>query len=197
MSESLDYDYALQQCAEQNCEPIHFDSDKTNILMLDLDSPDDLQYYLASRKEVLYTLRTLEIHAISVEAYQSNSGLGVHVIIQLDCDLDITDAMMIQTSMGSDRKRDFLTLVRILGDRDTGHGPDPRMLFKPIGVTSTYTWAGVEALVRNTLDRQLSRDPASSLPKAIDLHEALSLATKIGANSSSWPESKKTRRRSK
>lgn len=135
MSESLSLDTAKQTAADANCDVVIRACDW---LMLDLDGVDAVKYFMKRHEPVLQELaeRRRILSLIGWESWQSRSGgsFNRHVCIPLSDTLDMPTCLLLQSAMGSDRVRDYLTLVK-LWDVDRGVLEQSeiscRMLFRP------------------------------------------------------------------
>lgn len=126
MSEvNLDQDTAIQQAVESGCTAVRCGQ---QTLMIDLDNYYGMQNFLQRVNDVESDLNKHgRLQILAWESWISKSGRGVHVLLTLDAEVAYPhDLIIIQGYLGSDLKRDFLTLMQIW------HGmEDSRLLFRP------------------------------------------------------------------
>lgn len=94
-------------------------------LQFDFDSDADFQFYTHRANLFNQFMEALDDCAIKSETRRSKSG-NRHVILTLKKPLSAQYRILIQACMGSDRTREALSFIRLLGGIDT-----PVLLFKP------------------------------------------------------------------
>lgn len=127
--------------AKLRCELVIGDA-KT--ILLDLDTDEAKQTYHANLP-VFKQQYVVE----SVERWPSKGGHGEHVVLHLTEPIDDTPTrLLLQASLGSDPKRELLSLYRVKHNH-----PTPSVLFKPKPKTAT-------AAAKTTLDANDDDDEA-------------------------------------
>jgi len=86
----------------------------TDELFIDIDSEDDFEL-LDNR---LQTLRLNGVGVDTIRTTPSRRSGHYHVVLRLDRNIDPTMRVALQACLGSDRKREILSALRILFDMD-------------------------------------------------------------------------------
>lgn len=125
MSELADTIESAMEVAEQRgALPMQFDEYH---LMLDLDSDAAVQLFLDRYVKFCGDMAQHDRGVEKIWGWKSKS-FHFHVVIKLKIDFSVLELCIMQSYLGSDTLRDFLTLQRLwkpeLGER-------PRLLFKP------------------------------------------------------------------
>jgi hypothetical protein len=115
-------DFAKKKAAEYGCT-IEYADDYT--LQLDLDSPHHFNHFLAMYK--LAKELNLFQHEEGFCVRTSKGGYGKHVTLKLTEPLAIARRIALQALLGSDPRREMLSLARL----DEGQ-ERPVLLFRPI-----------------------------------------------------------------
>jgi hypothetical protein len=117
----LEHDYAEKKAKEANCGIVYADD---TTLQLDLDGDEAITKHY----EVRNLLEDLgfPIDLASETAWNSKGGRGLHVQLKLTRPLPAKDRILLQALLGSDIKREALSLVRTLNGQE-----HPILLFRP------------------------------------------------------------------
>lgn len=97
----------------------------TTHMNLDLDTPEDLSYY--QDKALLVLQNYISIREI--KRWKSKSGIGTHVVLELDAELPVAVRIALQAVLGSDRMRELYGIVKVIADATE----EPSILFRPKG----------------------------------------------------------------
>lgn len=119
--DSLSHDYAVKKARERNCT-IEYADDQT--LQLDLDSKEAIATF-QSQLRMLKELNIINYMESNFRLDLSRSG-NLHVTIKLTRPLDVQLRIMLQALLGSDLKREMLSLARVVRGQ-----PHPILLFRP------------------------------------------------------------------
>jgi hypothetical protein len=114
---------AMEQAEAEGLEVIHGDS---QTLLIDLDDAESIRYYNEQLPSIKKELEARGNKLTKKQSYTSKSGVGRHVILKLKHPLPLEQRLIIQACLGSDRVKEFLSLMRFV-DGD----PEPCLLFKP------------------------------------------------------------------
>lgn len=117
MSQLLSRKEALAEAKRDNCSIVT--GDDLHIL-LDLDTPDDEKVYADMLPLVEHHLQIRE-----EKRWRSRNG-GLHVVLASSRPLNVRSRLVIQACLGSDLKKEFLSLVRVWKGIE-----QPVMLFRP------------------------------------------------------------------
>jgi hypothetical protein len=93
---------------------------KTNELQLDIDSKDFPKIYFSNLK-LLKDLMVIK----SIRQTESKSG-NIHVYIELEDDISKTERIALQACLGSDLKRELLTLFNLRNESN----PRPQFFYE-------------------------------------------------------------------
>lgn len=115
---------AGKEAEESNCDIIVSPS---NVLQLDLDSEDQQTNLLECWNIFCDScLPAMCNYLQQVRAWVSRGGVGIHVEIELGKDVETTTRIALQSGLGSDPKRELLSISR------KAYGMDnPSLLFRP------------------------------------------------------------------
>lgn len=122
MSKALTLSRALEKAKEQNADVVYSDP---RTLLLDLDTDEGEAQYarnLPIVQEYYQVRETL--------SWTSKSGVHRHVMLEIGQDLSLPDRVLLQAILGSDPKREMLSMIRVAAEP----GRDPNtmsMLFRP------------------------------------------------------------------
>ena len=106
---------------------VHLPDD--NELFIDIDSDEDLAHY----EEMMEVLRSIgcsvtpAIEVDSVVRSRSKSGKGWHIRVRFEQDVTPMERIAFQAALGSDRKRELLSILRIR----LGVDRPPTIFFEP------------------------------------------------------------------
>ena len=91
-------------------------------LLIDLDNKESIEIFheMFSRLQDIYPVK-------SCEYWKSKSKKNYHVYIQLGINLSIEERIALQTILGSDKLREFLSLMRVRYLKIA----EPSLLFRP------------------------------------------------------------------
>lgn len=117
MSRLFDRKFALQIAKNEGAIVVRGNALR---ILLDLDEPEDEIFY-----DDMFPVICEHINLKEVKRWRSKNG-GLHVEISSPRPLTIRTRLLIQACLGSDRVKEFLSLVRVW-KKET----DPVMLFKP------------------------------------------------------------------
>ena len=73
-------------------------------ILLDLDTPEAFQCYIDMFPQIQQFLKITEKYR-----YHSKSGVGWHVVLELEDDMPVMDRITLQALLGSDLKREWLS----------------------------------------------------------------------------------------
>ena len=96
------------------------------LLLIDLDDREALYYYDQRIERVTEALAERGVGLKELERWYSKSGEGLHIKMKLSKPLNVSTRLLLQACLGSDRIREFLSLMR-----KWDGSPSPSMLFKP------------------------------------------------------------------
>jgi hypothetical protein len=114
---------AREIAEKSNCDVIESDD---RSIQLDLDNKAAVDQVLECWSLFLETLAALNTPIESVSAWTSRGGAGLNVNIRLATDLPAGTRIALQAALGSDPKRELLSIMRL------GHGMEnPSLLFRP------------------------------------------------------------------
>lgn len=116
-------------------------------LMIDLDDEPSARKFLDRYEWARREMENRNYYVTEIKSHVSRSSGGVHVLIGVNNQLPPSSHLIIQSALGSDTTRDFLSLMRIM---DGTHGSDPRMLFKPKNGKTVIGWIAVSDMIRKT-----------------------------------------------
>ncbi len=126
MSElTLDQTGAIATAAAEGLVTERFGDDH---LLIDLDTPYAAQRFLDYIDSFEQNLSDFSdgISVVKYMCWNSKSGTGVHVVVELSDELPLPNLLIMQSYLGSDVTRDFLSMMRLWQGQE-----QPRLLFRP------------------------------------------------------------------
>lgn len=117
--ESLSYEWAVEKAKRFNCDIVIADD---STLQIDLDSDEALEVF--DRQHLLLCDLGL-LPSFNYEQSESKGG-NTHITIPLGFSLSVEQRLLLQALLGSDLKREALSLKRVREGM-----PNPILLFKP------------------------------------------------------------------
>lgn len=114
---------AKETAEKAGCEAIH---GAPCLLLLDLDGPEDMEFYDNALPFIVPLLEQQGNRLVKLTQYKSKGGAGRHIVLQMTKSLPTVERLLLQACLGSDRKREFLSLVRVWNKSE-----EPSLLFRP------------------------------------------------------------------
>lgn len=98
---------------------------KPDKLLLDLDDNDAMIAFNDTLPFVLEMLESIDIQLVKRRQWKSKSS-GQHVVLYLSGELPVLERIALQAILGSDRKKEMYSLLRLRQGTE-----EPSLLFKP------------------------------------------------------------------
>lgn len=98
-----------------------------DFLLIDLDTHYAAQCFLDHIEHFKQNIKDFgDLTIVGYKCWNSKSGYGVHVVVELSYEMPLQDLLIMQSYLGSDVTRDFLSMMRLWQGQT-----EPRLLFRP------------------------------------------------------------------
>ncbi len=114
---------AVEQAESEGLTVVH---SSTTLLLIDLDGAQAIDYFNDSVERVTDALKDRDVTLTELARWKSKSGKGLHIKMKLSKPLNVSTRLLLQACLGSDRLREFLSLMR-----KWDGCKEPSLLFRP------------------------------------------------------------------